>query len=128
MRWQHWGRAAWVSCGLVLFVTCVGVAYQMGVSQRPSAQGTPPEPRETATPGPASSPVSAATPAASANSDAPVARPDVVAPEPKGEAPKVDLATAKPADIARPGQSLQTWTNSLGMKFVRGRKGVRTIS
>jgi formylglycine-generating enzyme required for sulfatase activity/serine/threonine protein kinase len=38
----------------------------------------------------------------------------VVANPPASPAPK-----AKPADTARPASSLKTWTNSLGMKFVR---------
>jgi eukaryotic-like serine/threonine-protein kinase len=109
MRRQHWERGSWVSSVLVLFVTCVGVAHQMGLIKLPSAEGTPPPPLETASLGPASRrPVPAAAP-----------QPAVVAPVPVASAPKADVAKAKPADTARPVLSPKTWTNSLGMTFVR---------
>jgi formylglycine-generating enzyme required for sulfatase activity/serine/threonine protein kinase len=38
---------------------------------------------------------------------------------PAGKPPAPATARAKPADTARPDPSLKTWTNSLGMKFVR---------
>jgi formylglycine-generating enzyme required for sulfatase activity len=119
MRWQNWKRAVWVAGALVLFVTCVGVGYQMGLIKIPSAEGTPPAPRETARPDPASIRIPPTVSPPSSNSMAPAPPPAVVAPEPKAAAPKAIVATANPADIARPGPSLRTWTNSLGMKFVR---------
>jgi formylglycine-generating enzyme required for sulfatase activity len=40
MRWQNWKRASWVAGVLVLIVTCVGVAHQMGVFNLPSTAKT----------------------------------------------------------------------------------------
>jgi formylglycine-generating enzyme required for sulfatase activity len=48
---------------------------------------------------------------------------DREAPSPTPPTPKAEVAKAKPADTARPDPSLKTWTNSLGMKFVRIQPG-----